>query len=62
MMFNFTQITLLVGKYNKNTGIVDMLGTGFLVSTDGKVVTARHVIGNEINDLWGHLQKSVDKS
>ena len=51
MMFNFTQITLLVGKYNKNTGIVDMLGTGFLVSTDGKVVTARHVIGNEINDL-----------
>ena len=28
-----------------------MLGTGFLISNDGKIVTARHVIGNETNDL-----------
>ncbi|NLI35280.1 MAG: trypsin-like peptidase domain-containing protein [Bacteroidales bacterium] len=29
-----------------------MLGTGFLVSKEGKVVTARHVVGNEVNDLY----------
>lgn len=28
-----------------------MLGTGFLISNEGKVVTARHVVGNETNDL-----------
>lgn len=50
-MFDFTQITLVVGKYNKDTQLVDMLGTGFLISNDGKVVTARHVIGNEYNNL-----------
>lgn len=50
-MFDFTQITLVVGKYNKDTQLVDMLGTGFLISNDGKVITARHVIGNEYNNL-----------
>lgn len=47
-MFDFTQITLVVGKYNKDTQLVDMLGTGFLISNDGKVITARHVIGNRV--------------
>ncbi|MBO5013351.1 MAG: trypsin-like peptidase domain-containing protein [Paludibacteraceae bacterium] len=28
-----------------------MLGTGFLISNDGKIVTARHVIGNETKDI-----------
>lgn len=50
-MFDFTQITLVIGKYNKNTHAIDMLGTGFLISNEGKVVTARHVVGNETNDL-----------
>ena len=50
-MFDFTQITLVIGKYNKNTPAIDMLGTGFLISNEGKVVTARHVVGNETNDL-----------
>src|SRR5574344_463832 len=50
-MFNFTQITLLIGKLDKSTGAISMLGTGFLVSKEGKVVTARHVIGDEVNDL-----------
>ena len=51
-MFDFTQITLVIGKCNKNTHAIDMLGTGFLISNEGKVVTARHVVGNETNDLW----------
>ena len=50
-MFDFTQITLVIGKCNKNTHAIDMLGTGFLISNEGKVVTARHVVGNETNDL-----------
>lgn len=44
-MFDFTQITLVIGKCNKNTHAIDMLGTGFLISNEGKVVTARHVVG-----------------
>lgn len=45
---NFTQITFIIGHITP-TGVVKMLGTGFLVSNNGKVATARHVVGN-IND------------
>lgn len=50
-MLDFSQIVLIIGKLNTNTQLVEMLGTGFLVSNNGKIVTARHVIGNEINNL-----------
>ena len=50
-MIDFSQITLVVGVHDRTEGTIRMLGTGFLISNDGKIVTARHVIGNETNDL-----------
>lgn len=47
---NFTQITFIIGHITP-TGVVKMLGTGFLVSNDGKVATARHVVGNIHDNL-----------
>lgn len=41
---NITQITFIIGQVTPAG--VNMLGTGFLVSNDGKIVTARHVVGN----------------
>lgn len=45
----FTQMVFVVGKIQTNT--VQMLGTGFLISTDGKIVTSRHVVGNDDKNL-----------
>lgn len=50
-MYNFTRITFVIGKLDNASGLVNMLGTGFLISNDGKIVTARHVIGNETANL-----------
>lgn len=41
---NFTQITLIIGRFTPSG--INMLGSGFVVSNNGKVATARHVIGN----------------
>lgn len=48
MRINSQQV-VVIGKIVDTN--VQMLGTGFVISKDGKLVTARHVIGNEDKDL-----------
>jgi len=44
----FTQLVLTIGRITQNG--VEMLGTGFLISNDGKIATTRHMIGaNDAN-------------
>lgn len=50
-MIDFTQITFVIGVLDRTEGLIKMLGTGFLISNDGKVVIARHVVGNKTTDL-----------
>ena len=45
----FTQLVYVVGKLTP-TG-VQMLGTGFLVSKEGHIVTSHHVTGSENSNL-----------
>lgn len=45
----FTQLVLIVGRITSNG--VQMLGTGFLVTKDGRVATTRHVVGTEDANL-----------
>jgi S1-C subfamily serine protease len=45
----FTQIVLVVGRSTPSG--VQMLGTGFLVSCDGKIATAKHVINGDERNL-----------
>lgn len=57
----FTQIVLIIGRLGPNG--IQMLGTGFIVSADGKVATTRHVVGdNDVNlvVLFPHINKIND--
>ena len=36
-MYDFTQITLVIGKFDKTSGYIHMLGSGFLISNDTTV-------------------------
>lgn len=53
----FTQTTLIIGKITEQS--IQMLGTGFLISNDGKIATVRHVIGpndKNIVVLFPHIE------
>ncbi len=45
----FTQLVLTIGRITQNG--VEMIGTGFLISTDGKIATTRHMIGADDTNL-----------
>lgn len=45
----FTQTVLVVGRIT--TSGVQMLGTGFLISNDGKIATTKHVINGDERNL-----------
>ena len=45
----FTQLVMVVGRIETNT--VTMLGTGFLITNNGRIVTSRHVVGQNDKNL-----------
>jgi S1-C subfamily serine protease len=45
----FTQIVVVIGKITPNG--VGMLGTGFIISNDGKIITSKHVVGPDPANL-----------
>ena len=45
----FTQICFIIGRITPDG--VNFLGTGFLVSSDGKIATTKHVIGDSVANL-----------
>ena len=47
----FTQIVLPIGRMMED-GTIGMLGTGFLISRDGLVVTSRHVVADNDEGLF----------
>ena len=51
-MYDFTSIMLIIGRKEEGSDKIMMLGSGFFVSNDGKIVTARHVVGDLQKDLF----------
>lgn len=45
----FTQIVVTIGLIGQNG--IEMLGTGFIISNDGKFVTTKHVVGTDPSRL-----------
>ncbi len=45
----FTQIVVTVGRITENG--VSLLGTGFIISKEGKIVTTKHVVGGDSTRL-----------
>lgn len=45
----FTQIVVVIGKITPNG--VSMLGSGFIISNDGKIATTKHVVGTDPSNL-----------
>jgi hypothetical protein len=57
----FTQFVSIVGRVTPNN--IEMLGTAFMISNDGRYVTAKHVIGDNHKGLVilaPHIQKIND--
>lgn len=57
----FTQLVVIIGRITPSH--VEMLGSAFLISSDGLIATSRHVIGDNTNGLVvlaPHIQKIND--
>lgn len=49
-MNNFTQIVYTIGR-KKDNSMIEMLGTGFLISNNGKIAVPKHIIGDNSKNL-----------
>ena len=50
-MNSFTKVVLVIGRRTASTSSVEMLGTGFLISSDGKIATTKHVINGDDSNI-----------
>lgn len=57
-MSNFTQIVLPVGRVTPQG--IELLGTSFFVTSDGRLATTRHVIGDDDKNLCVLYPKIAD--